>query len=119
MELSKAELPGAAGASASVELLLQQAKGEARSSEQGKIEKAGHDFEAILLGSWLQGAEKSFAAAPGGDDEEEEQDSSRDQFLSMAMEQLAGSLVNAGGIGISRMIVQHLAKTSGIEEGGS
>ncbi len=119
MELSKVQSPGAAGANASAELLLQRAKGEAHSSEQGKIEKAGHDFESILLGSWLQGAEKSFAAAPGGDDDEEEQDSSRDQFLSMAMEQLAGSLVDAGGIGISRMIVQHLGKASGMRVGGS
>ena len=99
--------------------MLQQAKREAHSSEQGKIEKAGHDFESILLGSWLQGAEKTFAAAPGGDDEEEEQDSSRDQFLSMAMEQLAGSLVNAGGIGISQMIVQHLEKAGNAGEGES
>ena len=37
------------------------------SREDAKIEKAGKDFESILLGSWLQQAEQSFAKVPGGD----------------------------------------------------
>ncbi len=103
--------------------LLQQAKGEADASitrvigaghvpsEKAKIEKAGKDFESILLGSWLQAAEKSFATAPGGEDADSE-DGNRDQFLGMAMQQLAGSLTASGGIGISRMIVSHLEAAS-------
>ena len=103
--------------------LLQQAKGEADSSttsvfgagrvpnEKARIEKAGKDFESILLGSWLQAAEKSFATAPGGEDTDSE-DGNHDQFMGMAMQQLAGSLTASGGIGISRMIVSHLEAAS-------
>ena len=103
--------------------LLRQAQGEADAgttrvrgagqvlSEKAKIEKAGKDFESILLGSWLQAAEKSFAAAPGGEDADSE-DGNRDQFLGMAMQQLAGSLTASGGIGISKMIVSHLEAAS-------
>lgn len=92
------------------DLLLQGAQANAASREQHKIQKAGKDFESILLGSWLQGAEKSFAAAPGGDDSED--DGGKDQFMGMAMQQLATTLVNAGGIGIAKMITEHLQKKS-------
>ncbi len=95
----------AAAAQAQDDLALGRAEGNSKSREQQKIEKAGKDFESILLGSWLQGAERSFAAAPGGEDEE---DGGKDQYMGMAMQQLAGTLVNSGGIGIARMITGHL-----------
>lgn len=98
-------------------LLLQGAQAEAASREQHKIQKAGKDFESILLGSWLQGAEKSFAAAPGGDDSEN--DGGKDQFMGMAMQQLATTLVNAGGIGIAKMITEHLQRRSSPSETAS
>ena len=103
--------------------LLAEAQRNSGSSDTARIAKAGKEFESILLGSWLQGAEESFATAPGGD-EAEQDDGSREQFLGMAMQQLAGSLVEAGGIGISRMIVSHLeqaatpAPTAGSSSGG-
>ena len=108
---------GAAAAGAQSDLLLAQAKGEAGaglgSGEKAKIEKAGRDFESILLGSWLQGAEKSFAAAPGGDaDDDSEDGGSGEQFMGMAMQQLATSLVASGGIGIGNMITEHLEAAS-------
>jgi Rod binding domain-containing protein len=96
------------GAHAAADLLLQQAQAGSKSKEEAKIEKAGRDFESILLGSWLQGAEQSFASAPGGPDEEDDDDGSHNQFMGMAMQQLAGTLVASGGIGISKMIIQHL-----------
>ena len=103
----------AAAANAQSDLLLQGAQANAASREQQKIQKAGKDFESILLGGWLQGAEKSFAAAPGGD--EADDDGNKDQFMGMAMQQLASTLVNAGGIGIARMITEHLqARASGM-----
>lgn len=100
------EAPEAGAAQA--QMLLRQAQANGASSEKGKIEKAGRDFESILLGSWLGDAEKSFAAAPGGPDEEGEDGGNGEQFMAMAMQQLAGTLVNAGGIGIGRMIVKTL-----------
>lgn len=106
MQISMASSSTAATAHAQGDLLLQQAQGNSNSKDKSKIEKAGKDFESILLGSWLQGAEQSFAAAPGGDSDEE--DNGREQFMGMAMQQLAGTLVASGGIGIAKMITEHL-----------
>ncbi len=75
--------------------------------EDAKIQKAGTDFESILLGSWLQKAEQSFATVPGGD-EDEDDDGGKDQFQGMAMQSLAGSLTASGGIGIAKMITTSL-----------
>ncbi len=75
--------------------------------EDARIAKAGKDFESILLGSWLQQAEQSFAKVPGGDGEGDD-DSSKDQFQGIAMQALAGSLTASGGIGIAKMITKHL-----------
>ena len=81
--------------------------GSSSDKEDAKIKKAGADFESILLGSWLQKAEKSFATVPGGD-EDEDADPGKDQFQGMAMQSLASSLTASGGIGIAKMITEHL-----------
>ena len=81
-------------------------------TEDAKIEKAGKDFESILLGSWLQQAEQSFAKVPGGDGQDEDDDSGKDQFQGIAMQALAGSLTASGGIGIAKMITANLHKSS-------
>jgi Rod binding domain-containing protein len=73
-----------------------------------KIDKSAKDFESILLGSWLQQAEQSFASVPGGDDEDA--DSGKEQFQGIAMQQLGASMTAAGGIGISKMISASLHK---------
>ncbi len=88
------------------------ATGTSASREDSKIEKAGKDFESILLGSWLQQAEQSFAKVPGGDGDDDD-DSSKDQFQGIAMQALAGSLTAAGGIGIAKMIIDHLHSAAG------
>jgi Rod binding domain-containing protein len=75
--------------------------------QDAKIEKSSKDFESILLGSWLQGAEQSFAKVPGGD-EQDDDDTSKDQFQGIAMQALAESMTASGGIGIARMIAQSL-----------
>ena len=79
----------------------------ASSSEDAKMVKAGKDFESILLGSWLQQAEQSFATVPGGDGQGDD-DTSKDQFQGIAMQALAGSLTTSGGVGIARMITNSL-----------
>ena len=81
------------------------------SRENAKIDKAGKDFESILLGNWLQQAEQSFAKVPGGDGTDDD-DSSKDQFQGIAMQALAGSLTASGGIGIAKMITEHLHSAS-------
>jgi Rod binding domain-containing protein len=84
--------------------------------EDAKIAKSSTDFESILLGSWLQGAEGSFAKVPGGD-EDDDDDTSKDQFQGIAMQALAGSMTASGGIGIARMIAKSLHEAA--QKGGS
>ncbi len=84
----------------------------ASGTEDAKIDKAGKDFESILLGSWLSQAEQSFAKVPGGDGQDEDDDSGKDQFQGIAMQALAGSLTASGGIGIAKMITANLHKAS-------
>ena len=72
-------------------------------ADPGKIDKAAHNFESLLVGHWLEQAEKSFASVPGTDPDEQN-DSGRDQYMSIACESLAQGLSRAGGFGIARMI---------------
>jgi len=73
----------------------------------GKIDKAAKDFEAILLGEWLEKAEKSFATVPGPDPDQDS-DSGHDQYQSIGCQFMAEALSKAGGIGIASMISKHL-----------
>ena len=72
-------------------------------TDAAKIEKGAREFEAVLLGSWLQQAEQSFASIPGAD---EEQDTGGEQIMSMGVQSLATSIADAGGLGIGRMIAK-------------
>lgn len=83
-----------------------------------KIEKSARDFESLLLGNWLEDAEKSFAAVPGTDPDQES-DSTRDQFLSIACESLAQGLARSGGLGIAKMICQGLSQSEARNESES
>ena len=70
-------------------------------TDAAKIDKGAKEFEAVLLGSWLQQAEQSFATVPGADDED---DPGKQQMTSMAVQSLATSMAASGGLGIGRMI---------------
>lgn len=72
-----------------------------------KIDKAAKEFESILLGEWLEKAEKSFASVPGPDPDQDS-DPGHDQFQSIGCQFLAEALSKAGGIGIASMISKHL-----------
>jgi Rod binding domain-containing protein len=72
-----------------------------------KINKAAHDFESILVGQWLEKAEKSFASVPGTDPDQAS-DSAHDQFQSIACESLAKGITKKGGFGIAAMISKRL-----------
>ncbi len=86
---------------------ISPAGASSRDAEEAKINKSAKDFESILMGSWLQQAEQSFASVPGGDGDEDE-DPGKDQFQGIAMQALAGSMTKSGGIGIAKMIAEHL-----------
>lgn len=78
--------------------------------DPAKIDKAAHDFESILLGEWLEKAEKSFATVPGSDQSPDE-DPGHDQFQSLSCEFLAKAMSSNGGIGIAKMISKNLMAT--------
>ena len=65
------------------------------------------EFESILLGQWLQGAESSFGSVPGAD---EDRDAGDDQIKSFAVQQLAKGMSDAGGIGIANIVSKALAR---------
>jgi Rod binding domain-containing protein len=69
-----------------------------------KIDKGAKEFEAVLMGSWLQQSEQSFASLPGSEDDEEA--AGREQTMSFGVQQLATSLAASGGIGIGKMIAK-------------
>jgi Rod binding domain-containing protein len=101
------------------QLLERAGAGTKESRENAKIEKAGKDFESILLGNWLQQAENSFAKVPGGDGQDDDEDAGKDQFQGLAMQSLATSLTASGGIGIAKMITKHLFAASDKETGAN
>jgi Rod binding domain-containing protein len=80
---------------------------ESKNGDMAKIDKAAKDFESILLGEWLEKAEKSFASVPGANPDKD-QDAGHDQFQSMACQFLGEGLSKSGGIGIATMISKHL-----------
>ena len=87
---------------------------QSKQSNAGKIEKAARDFESILLGEWLQQAEKSFGTVPGSDPDKDA-DPGHDQFQSIGCEYLAGAISKAGGIGLAAMITKHLKAVAGTQ----
>jgi Rod binding domain-containing protein len=81
--------------------LIQRMKSPASGNDDAKIEKGAKEFESILVGSWLQQAEQSFATLPGGEDD---QDPGRDSMMSFGVQTLSTAMTASGGIGIAKMI---------------
>jgi Rod binding domain-containing protein len=86
--------------------LLQQIDTVKGSNDDAKIEKGAKQFEAMLLSTWLQQAEQSFATIPGAEDDEDA--AGRDQMMSLGVQSLSESLAASGGIGIAKMIAKAL-----------
>lgn len=90
---------------------------KAPGADPQKIDKAAHNFESLLMGHWLEQAEKSFASVPGVDPDQQS-DSGRDQYMSIACESLAQGLSRGKGFGIARMISKKLeAAATGKKQG--
>ena len=88
----------------STDRMLQGLKTHDGAADSAKIDKGAKDFESILVGSWLQQAEQSFATVPGADDDD--QDVGRDSMMSFGVQTLATSMANSGGIGIATMVAK-------------
>ena len=95
---------------------IRNLRADASNKEKTKIEKAGRDFESILIGQWLEQAEKSFATVPGEDPDKKDQDAGQDQMRSIAFHALADGLARSGGFGIAAMISRHLEAAQGQPE---
>ena len=72
-------------------------------TDSAKIDKGAREFEAVLVGSWLQQAEASFATVPGADDD---QDPGGEQMMSLGVQSLSTAMAAGGGIGIGKMIAK-------------
>ncbi|MGA9669761.1 MAG: hypothetical protein WBQ94_11155 [Terracidiphilus sp.] len=83
--------------------LIQQSKSPVSGKDDAKIEKGAKEFESILVGTWLQQAEQSFATLPGAEDD---QDPGKDQMMSLGVQTLSTSLTASGGLGIAKMIAK-------------
>jgi Rod binding domain-containing protein len=97
---------------------LQALRNKSGKDTLSKIDKAAHDFESILVGQWLEKAEKSFATVPGTDPDQS-RDSAHDQFQSIACEALAKGLSKTGGFGMASMISKHLVAIEVNQASGS
>src|ERR1700729_2019795 len=92
---------------ANSDLAIRGLRDKAAKDNPSRIDKAAHDFESILVGQWLEKAQKSFATVPGTDPDQS-QNSGRDQFQSIACQYMAQALSKSGGFGIASMISKHL-----------
>jgi Rod binding domain-containing protein len=72
-------------------------------TDAAKIDKGAKDFEAVLIGTWLQQAEQSFGTVPGADEDE---DVGRGQMMSFGVQSLSTSMAASGGIGIAKMVAK-------------
>jgi Rod binding domain-containing protein len=95
---------------ASSDEAIQNLRNRSAKDDPARIDKAARDFESVLVGQWLEQAEKSFAAVPGNDPDQQS-DSAHDQFQSIACQALAQGLSRTGGFGIAEMVRKQLAAT--------
>jgi Rod binding domain-containing protein len=72
-------------------------------TDDAKIAKSAEQFEAILVGTWLNEAQQSFASVPGGDTD---RDAGGDQMMSLGVQSLSSSMAASGGFGIGKMIAK-------------
>ncbi len=79
-----------------------QPAGGAAAAPSPKLVKAAHEFESILLQSWMEKMNKSFLGT------EESQDPAHDTVSSLGTQAIATALSARGGIGITSMILRQL-----------
>ena len=80
-----------------------------RATDPASLHKAAVQFESVLLGQWLESAEKSFATVPGTDDDA---DAGGEQMMSFGMQQFATAIATSGGLGIARLVERGLLKAA-------
>ena len=76
----------------------------AASVQPARLANAAQEFEGILLSTWLEKLQESFAGQDDGSDP------AHGTLASMGTEAIASALAARGGIGIAKMLVQHFGK---------
>lgn len=71
-----------------------------------KISKSASDFEAILLGSWIEKAEDTFAVTEDGST-----DPGSSTYRQLGAQAIAQMMANHDVLGIARMVSASLAKS--------
>jgi Rod binding domain-containing protein len=95
-------------ANAGANMLAEAQPKKADPAEEAKLKKAAGDFESILLASLWKGMKQSFGA-PESDDSDPAQGTLSD----WGIEVMSGAVGKAGGLGIGKLILQHLEPTLG------
>jgi Rod binding domain-containing protein len=84
-------------------------------TDDAKIDKSAQQFEAILVGTWLNEAQQSFASVPGGDTD---RDAGGEQMMSLGVQSLSTSMAASGGLGIGKMIAKAMHAAADREKAG-
>ncbi len=84
-------------------------------TDDARIDKSAQQFEAILVGTWLNEAQQSFASVPGGDTD---RDAGGDQMMSLGVQSLSTSMAASGGLGIGKMIAKAMHAAADREKAG-
>ncbi|MDQ2844712.1 MAG: hypothetical protein M3Y72_27455 [Acidobacteriota bacterium] len=84
-------------------------------TDDAKIDQSAQQFESILVGTWLNEAQQSFASVPGGDTD---RDAGGDQMMSLGVQSLSNSLAASGGLGIGKMIAKAMHAAADREKAG-
>ena len=87
---------------------------KADSPEEAKLKKAAGDFESILLASMWKSMKQTFGAP-----EADESDPAQGTLSDWSIEVMSGAVGKAGGLGIGKMIMQHLQPTIDRSDNGS
>ena len=82
----------------------------AMNDSPAKIQKAGTEFEALLLAQMLKSARESSGNGLTGDDADDNDANST--MVELGEQQFAQALASSGGLGIAKMVVTGLTKNA-------
>jgi len=77
-------------------------RAESSGAKSSRLEKSAREFEAMLLQSWLEKMNQSFAGV------DKSQDAAHDTVSSLGTQAIAKALAARGGIGIAEMILRQV-----------
>ena len=72
---------------------------------EAKLRKAAADFESILLSTFWKSMKNSF----GSDEEDDATDPAHDTLEDMGMQAMTSAVGKAGGLGLGKLILKHIA----------